>query len=194
MCISHIRRWGSRDQRTRAGTGLLIIDTLVRSILSVSSWRLFFIIPIEWHTIHPTPHNDYRSPVVNDWFALLGSNTELSRSTKAPRPWVEQGTAEHISHSGTIWWRIVQDLNLSSSQSNVNELLRKWTQSLRPFYWTTQTSYHWCRWWGSNPHDVSIKGFLTHLTDWSRPWDLNSYTSRYWYLKPARLPIPPRRV
>lgn len=20
-------------------------------------------------------------------------------------------------------------------------------------------SHHWCRWWGSNPHDVSIKGF-----------------------------------
>lgn len=31
MCISHILRWGSRDQQARAGTDLLIIDILVRS-------------------------------------------------------------------------------------------------------------------------------------------------------------------
>ena len=29
ICNSYILRWGSWDQRTRAGTGLLIIDTLV---------------------------------------------------------------------------------------------------------------------------------------------------------------------
>lgn len=28
ICNSHILRWGSRDQRTRAGTGLLIINTI----------------------------------------------------------------------------------------------------------------------------------------------------------------------
>lgn len=32
ICNSYILRWESRDQRTRAGTGLLIINTLVRKV------------------------------------------------------------------------------------------------------------------------------------------------------------------
>ena len=105
-----------------------------------------------------------------------------------------QSTPYNDSRSPVVWYSIrfvyltiVRDLEKGMWYRHNDK-----GKSNRMWIWTN-ILYHWWLRRGSNPHGIATDGFCPS-SDWSWPWDLNSYTLRYWYLKPARLPIPPRQV
>lgn len=105
ICNSHILRWGSRDQRTRAGTGLLIINTLV-PMVGVEPTRCFHQRILSPSRLPIPSHRQIPPQAMLSWRRALFCNmwpAQITRGISIPSP------TQNFSSDAAIQSRPIDD-------------------------------------------------------------------------------------